>query len=201
MPDFLSQKTRKSFMASIESTLEAQSSKVHPARFQLSALSFQLRDELGLRVRPALVIKEPYYSRVCGDDGSEAKRGNGPFLEIVWQDPPDRDITAICWSIWLGKPAGCPTKEHTPVVRNELLSDKPHFIPRESACKRSLTCRPNTSRPIHYGIYQVFVGTKSVCFQKDILLFRIVGIWNQCRSSAGPSDLKISHSLWNRGKR
>ena len=41
-------------MASIESKLEAQSSKVHPARFQLSALSFQLRDELGLRVRPAL---------------------------------------------------------------------------------------------------------------------------------------------------
>jgi len=43
-------------MASIESKLKAQSSKVHPARFQLSALSFQLRDELGLRVRPALGI-------------------------------------------------------------------------------------------------------------------------------------------------
>jgi len=41
-------------MASIESKLEAQSSKVHPARFQLSALSFQLRDDIGLRVRPAL---------------------------------------------------------------------------------------------------------------------------------------------------
>jgi len=56
LPDFLSQKTRKSSMASIESKLKAQSSKVHPARFQLSALSFQLRDELGLRVRPALGI-------------------------------------------------------------------------------------------------------------------------------------------------
>jgi len=54
LPDFPSQKTRKSFMASIESKLEAQSSKDRSARFQLSALSFQLRDELGLRVRPAL---------------------------------------------------------------------------------------------------------------------------------------------------
>jgi len=55
LPDFLSQKTRKSFMASIESKLEAESSKLKGSSSPLSAFSFQLRDELGLRVRPALV--------------------------------------------------------------------------------------------------------------------------------------------------
>jgi len=34
-------------MASTESELKAQSSKDHSTRFKLSALSFQLRDELG----------------------------------------------------------------------------------------------------------------------------------------------------------
>jgi len=41
-------------MAAIESKLKAQSSKDRSDRFQLSAFSFELRDDIGLRARPAL---------------------------------------------------------------------------------------------------------------------------------------------------